>query len=303
MLTDKITEEAVSIYRMAGVEIRPKWFPVFSVLSQGETKTITAMAREIGHTHPSVSRIVREMAAEGLVCERRDAADGRTNRVMLSEKGRQTAARLTELCEDVSAAIERIDRETENDLWRAIEEWEELLAARSLFQRVKEARRSRESRRIRLVPYEARYGAAFRALNEAWITEHWRMEAADYEALDHPQEHILEPGGYIAVALYDDEPVGVCALCRFDHSADYDYELAKLAVSPAVRGLGIGRLLCEAVIDEARRRGAKRLFLESNRRLEPAVALYRALGFRELRECRPAYARGDIQMELTLKKQ
>ena len=59
------------------------------------------------------------------------------------------------------------------------------------------------------------------------------------------------------VALYKDEPVGVCALCKMDHPL-YDYELAKLAVSPKVQGKGIGVLLCEAVVNKAKELGGKK---------------------------------------------
>ena len=53
-------------------------------------------------------------------------------------------------------------------------------------------------------------------------------------------------------------------------------------------------------MDKARALGAKSLFLESNTLLKPAIHTYKKLGFRELAEYHPAYARGDIQMELTL---
>ena len=89
MLTDKITNDAALIFRMYGVDIRPKWFPVFFVLSEGEAKTITSIAREIGHSHPSVSNIVKEMGARGLVKEKKDKTDGRRNLVMLSAKGKK----------------------------------------------------------------------------------------------------------------------------------------------------------------------------------------------------------------------
>ena len=67
MLTDKITVDAAAIYKMFGVDLKPKWFPVFFVLSRGEAKTITSIAKEIGHSHPSVSNIIKEMVAKGLV--------------------------------------------------------------------------------------------------------------------------------------------------------------------------------------------------------------------------------------------
>lgn len=101
------------------------------------------------------------------------------------------------------------------------------------------------------------------------------------------------------MATYKDEPVGVCALCKMD-DPEFDYELAKLAVDPCVRGKGIGVRLCEAAVNKARELGARKIFLESNTLLKPAVHIYKKMGFKELSEYQPAYDRGDIQMELTI---
>lgn len=301
MLTDSITADAAHIYQMYGVDIKPKWFPVFFVLSNGEAKTVTDIAKEIGHSHPSVSNIVKEMRTRGIVKESRDKTDKRKNVVALSAKGKRMSDVLAEQYADVAAAIEDISREARNDLWRAIEEWEDLLSEKSLLQRVKEAKRARESGDIEIIPYEQSYRSVFKALNEYWITSHWQLEAHDLEILDYPQENILDKGGFIFVAVYRGEAVGVCALCKMNDSTTYDYELAKLAVTPNSHGKGIGRLLCEAVINKARSLGATKIFLESNTILKPAISLYRKLGFKELPEYHPSYARGDIQMELILK--
>ncbi len=70
-LSDLLTEEAAQIYALYDVDMQPKWFPVFYVLSRGEEKSITEIAQEIGHSHPSVSQIVREMAKKGYVKEKK----------------------------------------------------------------------------------------------------------------------------------------------------------------------------------------------------------------------------------------
>lgn len=299
MLTDLITADAAQIYNMYGVPIRPKWFPLFFVLTDSRPKTITGIAKEIGHSHPSVSNIVKEMSEKGLIKESTDKEDKRRTLITLSRKGRQIAALLKEQCTDVSAAIDGIFSETRHDLWKAISEWEDLLNEKSLLQRVKESRKARESREVKVVAYEPEYHSAFRSLNEEWITAHWQLEEHDIEVLDHPKEQILDRGGYIFVGCYHDEPLGVCALCKMDDPV-YDYELAKLAVSPHAQGKGIGLALCRTAIEKAREQGAKKLFLESNTLLKPAIHLYQKLGFRELAEYHPAYARGDIQMELDI---
>ena len=152
MLTDRITGEAAGIYRLYGVDIRPKWFPVLYTLSEGEAKTVTGIAREIGQTHPSVSNIVKEMAAGGLIREVADKTDRRRTTIALSPQGRKACDMLAEACEDVATAVEEVSEATRHDLWRAIGEWEEQLAQKSLLERVKEARRARESREVRIIP-------------------------------------------------------------------------------------------------------------------------------------------------------
>src|SRR5579872_3349245 len=57
-LSEQMTEQAAAIYDLYQVDLHPKWFPVFYSLSPTEEKSITDIAREIGHTHPSVSQIV-----------------------------------------------------------------------------------------------------------------------------------------------------------------------------------------------------------------------------------------------------
>lgn len=155
-------------------------------------------------------------------------------------------------------------------------------------------------KKIEIVDYvEALHREAFVRLNTDWITAHWQLEPHDIEVFRSPKAAIEEPGGHIFVGLIDGEPMGVCALCRIQ-MPPYDYELAKLAVSPEARGLGMGTRLCEAVVSKARQLGGKRLFIESNTLLLPALHIYEKLGCRRLSEDRPHYSRGDIFFSLDL---
>jgi DNA-binding MarR family transcriptional regulator/N-acetylglutamate synthase-like GNAT family acetyltransferase len=296
-LSEQMTEQAAGIYDLYQVDLQPKWFPVFYALSEREEKSIMDIAREIGHTHPSVSQIVREMAAKGYVIEKKGEADGRKNFVQLSPAGRALREKMQVQLDDVTSAIEKAMQETHHDLWKAIGEWEFLLEQKSLLRRVQEEKKVRESALVQMVDYTPAYQAAFRRLNEEWITRYFRMEEGDYKALDHPKEYILDKGGHIFMALYKGEPVGACALI---HMEDGGFELAKMAVSPAAQGLGIGYLLGRACIDKARTLGARRVYLESNTRLKPAISLYHKLGFRKVAGPPSPYERADIQMELVL---
>jgi DNA-binding MarR family transcriptional regulator/N-acetylglutamate synthase-like GNAT family acetyltransferase len=295
-LSEQVTEQAAGIYDLYEVDLQPKWFPVFYSLSEGQEKSITDIAREIGHTHPSVSQIVREMGKKGYITENKGKADGRKNFVVLSEAGRNMMEKMQHQIEDVTAAIEKAMKETQNDLWKAIGEWEFLLEQKSLLRRVQEEKKLRESAEVRIVNYEPVYAKAFHDLNEEWITTWFKMEDEDRHALDHPREHILDGGGHIYIALYNGQPVGTCAIIRMK---DGGFELAKMAVSPKAKGKGIGWLLGRAAIEKARELGCPRVYLETNTRLKPAINLYYKLGFRKITGHPSPYERCDFQMELT----
>lgn len=297
LLTDKITENATQIYRLYDVQIQPKWFPVFYSLSFGEQKTITAIAKEIAHSHPSVSKIISEMVKNGLVEEMKDIKDGRRNLVTLSAKGKEINTKIQDQYIDVNNAIEEISSHATHDLWKALEEWEYLLEQKSLLQRVKEQLKIRESRKVSIVEYDSRYELAFKELNQEWISKYFKMEEVDHKSLSDPQSYILNNGGHILVALYENEPVGVCALLKMN-DPEYHYELAKMAVSPKVQGKNIGFLLGEAAIKKAKESGAETLYLESNTILKPAINLYHKLGFKKIAGRPSPYERSNIQMEL-----
>ncbi len=163
---------------------------------------------------------------------------------------------------------------------------------------------ARPSPPVVIVPYSpgrVDHREAFRALNLAWIEEHFVVEERDRHELDDPDSHILAHGGRIFMAESNGpggvDVLGTCALLA---EPDGAFELAKMAVSPRARGRGVGRALGEAAVDEARALVASRIDLLSNTKLGPAIALYRALGFVEVPLPATDYARANIKMVLEL---
>ncbi|QXU49602.1 helix-turn-helix domain-containing GNAT family N-acetyltransferase [Chryseobacterium sp. D764] len=301
LLTAKVTEDATKIYELYNVEnFSPKWFPVFFVLHEESNQTITEIAEQIGHSQPSVTKIIKEMLKAGLVEDNLKSSDKRRNIVGLTAEGKQLAEKMVTIqCADIDLAIDRIIEEATHNLWEALAEWEHLFEQKSLLSRVKEQKKARESKNVKIVDYDPKYQSAFKALNEEWISTYFVMEDADYKALDNPEEYILNKGGKILVALYNDEPLGVCALIKMDE-LDYDFELAKMAVSPKAQGKNIGWLLGQAIISKAKDSGASKIYLESNTLLKPAINLYYKLGFQKVTGRSTPYQRCNIQMELNV---
>ncbi len=80
-------------------------------------------------------------------------------------------------------------------------------------------------------------------------------------------------------------PVGVVALRPLDSSGIRPgdptpiCEMKRMYVSPRARGLGVGRVLTDALLEFARGAGYRMMKLDTEPDFIPAVTLYRSLGF------------------------
>jgi GNAT superfamily N-acetyltransferase len=91
------------------------------------------------------------------------------------------------------------------------------------------------------------------------------------------------PGGQLLLAYVDGRLAGCGALRPL---TDVDYanacEMKRLFVRPGFRRFGLGRLLAQALLDEARRAGYSAMLLDTLDEMEAARELYASLGFEEI---------------------
>jgi ribosomal protein S18 acetylase RimI-like enzyme len=114
-------------------------------------------------------------------------------------------------------------------------------------------------------------------------------------------ERLMEDRGaeYLLGAADEGPPCGVAQL-RFRYGlwwAAEDALLEDLFVRAEARGSGIGRALLELGIERARERGCRRIELDVNDANDPALALYRSVGF-DNHDAR--YGGGNLLMRLRL---
>jgi putative acetyltransferase len=91
------------------------------------------------------------------------------------------------------------------------------------------------------------------------------------------------PAGHLLLAFVDRQLAGCGALRPL---ADADYanacEMKRLYVRPRFRRFGLGRVLAQALLDEARRAGYSAMLLDTLDDMEAARELYTSLGFAEI---------------------
>ena len=116
----------------------------------------------------------------------------------------------------------------------------------------------------------------FNAGYEGYYTP-FTLDEAAFRAMSTMWDDDLEAS---RVAVVGGEPAGICKLAIRDERG----WIAGIGVAPAYRVRGIGETLMLGVIDEARARGLRELWLEVLVQNEPAIRLYEKLGFERVRE-------------------
>jgi len=119
-------------------------------------------------------------------------------------------------------------------------------------------------------PHAARLIAALNAELTALFPEpgatHFSLSTAQVETGE----------GAFFVAYLDEAAIGCGAIRRLDETTA---ELKRMYVVPSLRSRGIGRALVDALEQEARQLGLKRVVLETGTRLTAAVRLYEGMGY------------------------
>ena len=147
---------------------------------------------------------------------------------------------------------------------------------------------------IEIIPFSTENASKIKMLNFEWLEKYFEVEESDVRTLSNPQEEIIDKGGKIFYANYQNEIIGTVSLMKIDL---FTFELSKMAVTEKVQGLGIGKKLLEYCLKFAKENNIQKLILYSNTKLVPAIAMYKKYGFLEVNFGSSIYKRSNIKME------
>ena len=133
---------------------------------------------------------------------------------------------------------------------------------------------------------------------ESWLGLSLCFQNFEKELAELPGAY-AEPDGRLLLARHNDELAGCVALRKL---SERTCEMKRLFVGDTFRGKGIGRLLIEMIIRNAKEIGYERMLLDTlPPRMNDAIALYRSIGFKEIAPYYDNPVDGAIFMELSLK--
>lgn len=294
-LTDRLYASIDQIYHDSGIEFHGSWFaPMISISSHG-SRSITEVASEIGLSHPAVTHISKQLLAAGLVTESPDPDDGRRRLLRLTAKGRQRLLDLQPVWHGIAETTRNYFERTGHDVFAILKAYEQILQESDLVADTLAAIKRHRQAGIEIIEFEPDLADHFYTLNVEWLKKHFFVEARDEEVLSSPETFIIEPGGSILFARYQQVIIGTCALIPI---APGHYEIAKMAVTKQYQGTGVGRKLLDAVIERFHQCQGQHLELETSSKLVPAISLYQSAGFVQVPppETASSYQRADFFM-------
>lgn len=142
------------------------------------------------------------------------------------------------------------------------------------------------------------YGEARILFREYAESLDFSLDFQDFdEELSNLSAEYAYPGGCIILAFDGKNAAGCVALREL---GDGICEMKRLFVRPAYRGQGIGRALSVKIIDVARKKGYKKMRLDTMASMNEAISIYGKLGFRTIPAYRFNPIRGALFFELHL---
>lgn len=234
--------------------------------SSGGGVGVLELRARLGLDSGYVSRLLRQLEAEGLVTVDADADDGRRRTARLTKRGRRAwddlDRRSADLAEHLVAPLPPRQRE---QLSAALATADRLLRAATLsFDSVDP---QSDDAIVTLTQYfdelDRRFPGGF--------------DRADALAAD--PEALRPPAGLFVVANCNDDPVACGGVTRVDETTG---EIKRMWVHPDWRGVGLGQRMLTHLEDSARRLGHSRVVLDTNSTLVEAINMYERSGYQPI---------------------
>jgi DNA-binding MarR family transcriptional regulator/GNAT superfamily N-acetyltransferase len=227
---------------------------------------VRTLRNRLGLDSGHASRLLRSLESDGMAHVEASPADRRIGIARLTPAGLEEWAEIDRRSDEFAASmLEALDERDRGRLIDSMRTVQRLLTASAVEIREVDAAGSDARQCLRAYVEE---------LNQRW--EAGFDPAAGVSA--EPRE-LTPPAGCFLIAYLYGEPVGCGGVKHLEGGPS---DIKRMWVSPAARGLGLGRRLLEELEQRVRDSGATVARLETNRVLVEAIGLYRAAGYREV---------------------
>jgi DNA-binding MarR family transcriptional regulator/GNAT superfamily N-acetyltransferase len=300
--SERLNQDSARVYQELNIDFEPRWFTFFYLLYKKAPLSITEIASQLGITQPAVTQLADLLIKNGLIETVKNNGDTRKRILTLSAKGKILIPVLQPIWDGFNEATKDLFSSIGFDVILVLNRLERALDEKNMFARITDKVKEKQCGAIEIIKYKPEYKSLFSRLNYEWINKYFSSEKEDKRILDNPEKEIIKKGGYIFFAKLEDEIVGTTALLKHPGSI---YEITKMAVTEEAQGKQIGKRLAQYAIEYAKAHNAKKVFLETSKKLTAAYNLYQKMGFEQVPYSpgeTEKYKRVTIKMELELEK-
>lgn len=292
-LSDTLMKDVKKVYKHLYIDFEPTLMPVFKTIADENEISVGEIALLLDISQPAVTQFINNLQKRKLLKVVPDKNDRRKKNVTLTIKGKNTIEKLQPIWKVIEEQLASLTNNTNTSFMEHIRLTEAKQKKYPLQNRIMDELKQN----VEIINYEPKHAKEFYNLNAEWLEKYFYVEPYDQKVLSNPQQFIIDKGGYIFFAKYNNEIVGTVALINQSSF----FELSKMAVSPKYQGLKIGKQLMNHCIDFAKQQNWESITLYSHRKLIPAINLYKKIGFKEIElESDSHYERSDIKMKLDL---
>lgn len=241
-------------------------------LGQRGEATASELGAELDLDLGYLSRLVQSLRRQGLLQGEPSKEDARRVRLSLSAKGRKVYLQLDARSrQEVAGMLDQLPAPQQQRLVGALQAVEAVLERK---EKPVSLREHRPGDIGWVVHAHGRFYAEEYGWDERFEALVAEIAAAFVQNFDHKRERCW-------IAEMDGEPVGSVFVVKDTKTTA---KLRLLIVDPKARGRGLGKRLVEECIRFAREKGYRRLALWTQSNLAAARGIYRAAGFRKVKE-------------------
>ncbi len=264
--------------QLAGLEMSNSQCHALIELEQHGVLTSAALAKRLNLDRSSMSRLLKPLIGRGLISARQDAKDRRKKPLRLTSRGKKKLMRVHQWADQTArGALCRMSPERRQQLADGLSSY-----AKALRQRRRQAEFSirpiarkdtpQVAALIRSVmPEFGADGPGF-ALHDPEVDAMHKAYAAKGSAYFVLCEGLDARAPIVGGGGYGDLVGGPAKVC----------ELRKMYFLPSARGLGLGRVLLDHILQAAKEAGYRRCYLETLKTMVQAQRLYEQAGFQAL---------------------
>jgi DNA-binding MarR family transcriptional regulator/GNAT superfamily N-acetyltransferase len=227
---------------------------------------VRTLRNRLGLDSGHASRLLRALESDGMARVEPSASDRRIRIARLTRAGEKEWAQLDRRSDDFAASmLAPLDERDRERLVESMRTVQRLLTAAAV-----------EIREVDPAGPDARQ--CLRAYVEE-LNERWEAGFDPSAGVSAEPHELTPPAGCFLVAYLYGEPIG-CGGVK--HLPGGPSDIKRMWISPAARGLGLGRRLLHELEQRVRDSGATVARLETNRVLAEAIGLYRSEGYVEV---------------------